>query len=437
MRRASRRRAGRSPAASTASTAPSPAPETTSFRLPWWRTSARSRPRAKTTTTPTPSASAPPASSASTRRAIRTSPSSCTSPTPRPTGRFTPGKRTSPAIAAATTGAGTRLREERHARMLDLGVVDRRWPLSPRDPDAPSWEEAEQKAWQARRMEVYAAQVEVMDQGIGRIVARSTRPAFSTTRCCSSSRTTGPARRSCGTLRAGAPLPSTGLSRAGPRRSTVQRGNDPGGDARRGTHLSELRASLGERLEHALPALQAAGPRRRHRDAADRPLAGRARTAPGSLSDEPGHVVDLMPTLLDLGGASHPRSREGDPAGSCAERAWLRCCAAAAGAGAHLLGAPGQPRGPRKGAGSWSPAGARLGALRPGGGPHGAPEPGRGAARARARAGRLVRGLGGERRGGSLALGDPSSSVGDRGPGPGRCWRSRLWRSHGCGGGES
>ncbi len=31
------------------------------------------------------------------------------------------------------------LREERHARMLDLGVVDPRWPLSPRDPEAPSW----------------------------------------------------------------------------------------------------------------------------------------------------------------------------------------------------------------------------------------------------------------------------------------------------------
>jgi arylsulfatase len=63
------------------------------------------------------------------------------------------------------------LRAERHARMLELGVVEDRWALSPRDPEAPAWQEAENRAWQARRMEVYAAQVDGMDRGIGRIVA--------------------------------------------------------------------------------------------------------------------------------------------------------------------------------------------------------------------------------------------------------------------------
>jgi arylsulfatase len=55
--------------------------------------------------------------------------------------------------------------------MLELGVVEDRWALSPRDPEAPAWQEAENRAWQARRMEVYAAQVDGMDRGIGRIVA--------------------------------------------------------------------------------------------------------------------------------------------------------------------------------------------------------------------------------------------------------------------------
>jgi arylsulfatase len=36
-------------------------------------------------------------------------------------------------------------------------------------------------------------------------------------------------------------------------------------------------------------------------------------TVPGALSDAPGHVVDLMPTLLELAGASHPRARDGRP----------------------------------------------------------------------------------------------------------------------------
>jgi len=63
------------------------------------------------------------------------------------------------------------LRDQRHARMKKLGVIDPDWQLSPRNPDVPAWEDEPHKDWQQRRMEVYAAQVEVMDEGIGRILA--------------------------------------------------------------------------------------------------------------------------------------------------------------------------------------------------------------------------------------------------------------------------
>ena len=63
------------------------------------------------------------------------------------------------------------LREQRLARMRDMGLLDESWPLTPRDPRQPPWEEAPDKEWQARRMEVYAAQIDRMDQGIGRIVS--------------------------------------------------------------------------------------------------------------------------------------------------------------------------------------------------------------------------------------------------------------------------
>jgi arylsulfatase len=62
------------------------------------------------------------------------------------------------------------LREERLARMVEMGVVDASWKLSPRHPRQPAWPDAEDKEWQARRMEVYAAQIDRMDQGIGRIL---------------------------------------------------------------------------------------------------------------------------------------------------------------------------------------------------------------------------------------------------------------------------
>jgi arylsulfatase len=63
------------------------------------------------------------------------------------------------------------LRDERRKRMIELGIIDRRWPLTPRDSRVPEWEGAPDKEWQQRRMEVYAAQIDRMDQNIGRILA--------------------------------------------------------------------------------------------------------------------------------------------------------------------------------------------------------------------------------------------------------------------------
>lgn len=63
------------------------------------------------------------------------------------------------------------LREKRFARMKELGVLPLNAALSPRHPEVPAWKEEPHREWQERRMEVYAAQVEAMDRGIGRIVA--------------------------------------------------------------------------------------------------------------------------------------------------------------------------------------------------------------------------------------------------------------------------
>lgn len=64
------------------------------------------------------------------------------------------------------------LRKERYERMQRMGLLQPDWPLTERDPRVPSWKNAEDKEWQARRMEVYAAQVDRMDHGIGRILAQ-------------------------------------------------------------------------------------------------------------------------------------------------------------------------------------------------------------------------------------------------------------------------
>jgi arylsulfatase A-like enzyme len=62
------------------------------------------------------------------------------------------------------------LRQERMKRLIELGIIHTNWRLSPRDPTQPPWEQAPHKDWEVRRMEVYAAQIECMDRGIGRIM---------------------------------------------------------------------------------------------------------------------------------------------------------------------------------------------------------------------------------------------------------------------------
>jgi arylsulfatase len=79
------------------------------------------------------------------------------------------------------------IREERYARMKKLGILDERWPLSPRsvippnrvatphgwsDKENPAWDslDADRRADLARRMAIYAAMIDRMDQNIGRLL---------------------------------------------------------------------------------------------------------------------------------------------------------------------------------------------------------------------------------------------------------------------------
>ncbi len=176
-----------------------------------------------------------------------------------------------------------RLREARLEKLVDSGMLKAHWKLTERDPTQPPWTAAQKdeqfRAWTLRCMEVYAAQIDRMDQGIGRIVAALEANALlddtlviflADNGACAEDIPEGVtidelvdklmiARR---TTRSGEP---------------VHFGNDHGRHARAREHLPELRHGLGEPLERAVPALQALDPRGRHLDAADRPLAERHR----------------------------------------------------------------------------------------------------------------------------------------------------------------
>lgn len=63
------------------------------------------------------------------------------------------------------------LRARRMERLVEQGILPAGTTLSERDPLEPAWNDAEHPRWEASRMQVYAAQVESMDRGIGRIVS--------------------------------------------------------------------------------------------------------------------------------------------------------------------------------------------------------------------------------------------------------------------------
>jgi arylsulfatase len=62
-------------------------------------------------------------------------------------------------------------RTARHEQAKGMGLLDSRWSITPRDEDAPEWKAIQNKDWEAYRMAVYAAQIDRMDQNIGRIVS--------------------------------------------------------------------------------------------------------------------------------------------------------------------------------------------------------------------------------------------------------------------------
>jgi arylsulfatase A-like enzyme len=64
------------------------------------------------------------------------------------------------------------LRSERYEKLKASGLISDSWPLSPRDPRAPAWDSLDPKRreWESMKMAVYAAMLDRLDQNVGRIL---------------------------------------------------------------------------------------------------------------------------------------------------------------------------------------------------------------------------------------------------------------------------
>jgi arylsulfatase A-like enzyme len=198
------------------------------------------------------------------------------------------------------------LREERLARLVKDGIVGDDQELAARDPRVPAWDDNPEKAWDARRMEVYAAQVDRMDQGIGRVLDTLERLGrLDNTLVVFLSDNGGCAEElDVDFVTAFVPLQDT--TREG---EAVVPGNVPG--LMPGTEATYQ--SYGRSWAHLSNTPFREYKHWVHEGGIATPLVARwprgLSAERGSLHREPFQLTDVLPTLLDAAGAPYPRTR--------------------------------------------------------------------------------------------------------------------------------
>ncbi len=188
------------------------------------------------------------------------------------------------------------LREERHARMKEMGLVNENWPLSPRDEDVPAWEDAGNKDWQSHLMAVYAAQVYSMDIGVGRVIRAlerhdmldNTLIIFLSDNGASNEVIQGQDTRH-GYFENGGTTP--GIYPGGPDtyasygRAWANAGNTPYRRYKRWMHEGGIATPF---IAHWPGVIE-----------------------PGQIVDHVAHIIDLMPTFIEMAGGVYPAELNG------------------------------------------------------------------------------------------------------------------------------
>ncbi len=210
------------------------------------------------------------------------------------------------------------VRRARFQRLREMGLIDPAWDLSPREGD---WDAVEHKAWEARCMEVYAAMITNMDTGIGRIVDTLERNGqlddtllffLQDNGACQE----GVGRRGDGKRPAEASLPKIAAdairldvipkqNRAGVP-TLMGPGVMPGPEdtyIAYGINWANVSNTPFREYKHFV-----------HEGGISTPLVahwpGGIRRK-GELEHQPGHLVDLMATCVDVAGAEYPDWRDG------------------------------------------------------------------------------------------------------------------------------
>jgi arylsulfatase len=186
------------------------------------------------------------------------------------------------------------LRQRRFARQKELGLLPRDIQLSPRDPVARAWSdvpEAERDEWDLR-MAVYAAMIDCMDQGIGRVLESVRKLGAEANTLVLFLSDNGASAEFLDTW----PNPA--------------RGHKPGSvigtrESHRCLEVGWANAANTPFREHKMWV---------HEGGIATPLIASWPTglrAQGPFTPEVGHVIDLLPTFLELAGVAYPETFQG------------------------------------------------------------------------------------------------------------------------------
>ncbi len=169
-----------------------------------------------------------------------------------------------------------RVREQRYARQVEMGIIPKNWPLSPRPDEVPPWEALtdKQKDLEDEKMATYAAMVDRMDQNIGRVLAALRRLGLEENTLVLFLSDNGGNPFGVDTMGKAYGVPWANVS------------NTPFRFYKRNQHEGGISTFLVARWPSVI------------------------RNA-GSLTKQPGDIVDIMATVLDAGGGSYPASFEG------------------------------------------------------------------------------------------------------------------------------
>ena len=185
-----------------------------------------------------------------------------------------------------------KLREARYQRQIKMGLIDKSWPLSPRLPAVPAWDSLtpQQQERYDHIMAIYAAVVAHMDQAVGRLVAGlKQRGELDNTLILFLSDNGGNAE--------------SGVSGR-------LEGANPGG-AKSVVFVGQCWATLNNtpfvRYKHYTDEGGIATPLIVHWPQ------GIPKASNGHLETQPGHLIDIMATCVDVSGAVYPKEFHGKP----------------------------------------------------------------------------------------------------------------------------